>query len=71
MMELNIKGIYHPVGRTYPAPITVKELLRYGVNFFVGSDSHSLTDFSRMKSKVIEMSKFLRKGENVTKEKTS
>ena len=70
MMELNIKGIYHPVGRTYPAPIIVKELSRDGVNFFVGSDSHSLMDFSRMKNKIIEMSRFLRKGENVTKEKT-
>jgi len=58
-LELNIRGKYHPVGRTYPPLFMVNKLMKEGVEFFIGSDSHSVEQFSNMKMDIIEINKIL------------
>jgi HisJ family histidinol phosphate phosphatase len=58
-IELNLSGLRFPINRTFPSMDTMKQLKKEGVEFFVGSDSHSLDYFKDQIPKVIESYKLL------------
>ena len=58
-VELNLSGLRFPVNRTFPSMDVMKQLKKEGVEFFVGSDSHSLDYFKDQIHKVIEAYKLL------------
>jgi len=58
-VELNLSGLRFPINRTFPSMDVMKQLKREGVEFFVGSDSHSLEYFRDKIPKVIEAYKLL------------
>lgn len=45
LMEVNTSGLRYEWHQTLPNEVVVNHLLAQGVQFFVGSDSHSLQDF--------------------------
>jgi HisJ family histidinol phosphate phosphatase len=45
LVEVNLRGLLHPWKQTHPPEYIIKTLAKDGVQFFVGSDSHSLRDF--------------------------
>ena len=53
-VELNLSGLKFPINRTFPSIDVMKQLIKEGVEFFVGSDSHSLDYFIDKIPKVIE-----------------
>jgi HisJ family histidinol phosphate phosphatase len=58
-VELNLSGLRFPVNRTFPSMDVMKQLKKEGVEFFIGSDSHSLDYFVNQIPKVIEAYKIL------------
>jgi len=59
-VELNLSGLRFPINRTFPSMDVMKQLKKEGVEFFVGSDSHSLDYFKNQIPKVIESYKLLK-----------
>ncbi|MFX1377598.1 MAG: PHP domain-containing protein [Promethearchaeota archaeon] len=58
-VELNLSGLRFPVKRSFPSMNIMKQLKEEGVDYFVGSDSHSLEYFEEQIPKVIETYKIL------------
>ncbi|MFW9972155.1 MAG: hypothetical protein ACFFDF_18340 [Candidatus Odinarchaeota archaeon] len=58
-LELNLSGIRFPLKRSFPSMNVMKILKKEGVQYFVGSDSHSLDYFKDQINKVIEAYKLL------------
>ena len=58
-VELNLSGLRFPINRTFPSMDIMMQLKKEGVEFFVGSDSHSLDYFKDQIPKVIEAYKLL------------
>ncbi|MFX0038286.1 MAG: hypothetical protein ACFFCY_01080 [Promethearchaeota archaeon] len=58
-VELNLSGLRFPIKRTFPSMNVMKQLKKEGVEYFVGSDSHSLDYFEKKIPKVIEAYKLL------------
>lgn len=58
-VELNLSGLRFPVKRSFPSMDVMKQLKEEGVEYFVGSDSHSLDYFEEQIPKVIETYKLL------------
>ncbi len=46
-VEVNVRGLLYPCRRSFPDIPVVKTFLKKGVQMFVGSDSHSITDLKR------------------------
>jgi histidinol phosphatase-like PHP family hydrolase len=53
-IELNLSGLRFPIKRTFPSMKIVKNLIKEGANFFIGSDSHSLEYFENTIPKLKE-----------------
>jgi histidinol-phosphatase (PHP family) len=60
LIELNLRGLSHPWGKMHPSQQLVEELLKSGSQFYVGSDSHGLTDFQETAPKLKQLHRFLR-----------
>lgn len=58
-VELNLSGLRFPIKRTFPSLDVMKQLKKEGVEFFVGSDSHSLDYFEKKIPRLIETYKLL------------
>ncbi|UCC19718.1 MAG: histidinol-phosphatase HisJ family protein [Promethearchaeota archaeon] len=58
-VELNLSGLRFPIKRTFPSMKVMQQLKKEGVEFFVGSDSHSLDYFKEQIPKVINTYKLL------------
>ncbi len=58
-VELNLSGLRFPIKRSFPSMNVMKTLKKEGVEYFVGSDSHSLDYFEEQIPKVIETYKTL------------
>jgi histidinol-phosphatase (PHP family) len=59
LIEVNLRGLNHPWGRMHPDTQLIDELIRSGAQFFVGSDSHSLKDFEKAVSQLLQMNSYL------------
>ncbi len=60
LIELNLRGLYFPWGRTHPSLPMVTELVKAGAKFFVGSDSHAVEDFLKAEPRVKQAIDILR-----------
>ncbi|MFW9880830.1 MAG: hypothetical protein ACFFG0_47820, partial [Candidatus Thorarchaeota archaeon] len=58
-IELNLSGLRFPIKRTFPSIDVMNTLKKEGIEFFIGSDSHSLDYFRDQIPKVIEAYKLL------------
>ncbi|MFW9830850.1 MAG: histidinol-phosphatase HisJ family protein [Candidatus Thorarchaeota archaeon] len=45
LVEVNLRGLNQPWGKTHPSSPILDELIKASTKFYVGSDSHSLKDF--------------------------
>ncbi|MFX1385676.1 MAG: hypothetical protein ACFE9M_00540 [Promethearchaeota archaeon] len=53
-IELNLSGLRFPINRTFPSMDVAKKLKKEGLEFFIGSDSHSLDYFENQIPKLKE-----------------
>lgn len=58
-VEYNLSGLKFPIRRTFPSLNVMTQLKKEGAEFFVGSDSHSLTYFKNKISNVKEAYSYL------------
>jgi HisJ family histidinol phosphate phosphatase len=58
-VEYNLSGFKFPIKRTFPSKDVVSQLKEEGLNFFVGSDSHSLDYFEETIPKLKKAHEFL------------
>jgi histidinol-phosphatase (PHP family) len=60
LIEINLRGLHHPWGKMHPSQSLVQELIESGAQFYVGSDSHTLSDFKKASPKLKQLHRFLR-----------
>ena len=58
-VEYNLSGFKFPINRTFPSKEVVSQLKGEGVNFFIGSDSHSLDYFEETIPRLKKAHEFL------------
>jgi len=66
-IEYNLSGYIYPVNRPFPAKHVIKELVKEGAKFFVGSDSHSVNYFRTNIRRVKKAYKYLQRIEEKRK----
>jgi len=60
LIEVNLRGLNHPWGKMHPSQPLIEELVQAGAQFYVGSDSHSLSDFEEAAPRLRQVHRFLR-----------
>lgn len=45
LIEVNLRGLNHPWGRSHPSLSIIDDLVKSGAKFYLGSDSHGLQEF--------------------------
>ncbi len=59
LIEVNLRGLNHPWKQIHPTTSLINELIPGGAKFYVGSDSHSLSEFQTAIPTLMQMHAFL------------
>jgi HisJ family histidinol phosphate phosphatase len=60
IIEVNLRGLVHPWGKLHPSQSIIEDLMEAGAQFYVGSDSHSISDFEEAVPQLQQLHRFLR-----------